>query len=156
MPTDRSRFRPSPSSRRSSWIKQRVNRGKSLRSPLLFPHRGVGISVTRRFLCVYFHIISFRCRVDRWSRNEKTIPEGGMVSNIHRTHYRMSDFTFPTRSSFGTAYRKRPNGLSHIEQTLKPGVLGQPLGRTSFEVSGQWPVCFAGASPTEDPSLRDN
>ncbi len=57
----------------------------------------------------------------------------------------------PTRSSFGTAYRKRRFHLSHIEQTLKPGVLGQPVRKTSFEVSGQWPVCFAGASPTEDP-----
>jgi len=59
---------------------------------------------------------------------------------------------FPTRSSFGTAYRERPNGLSHIEQTLMPGVLGQPVRRTSLEASGQWPVCFAGASPTGDPS----
>jgi hypothetical protein len=61
--------------------------------------------------------------------------------------------TFPTRSSFGTAYRERPNGLSHIEQTLKPGVLGQPVRRASLEASGQWPVCFAGASPTEDLSF---
>lgn len=59
---------------------------------------------------------------------------------------------FPTHSSFGTGYRERPNGLSHIEHTLKPGVLGQPVGKTSFEVSGQWLVCFAGASSTEDPS----
>ena len=58
---------------------------------------------------------------------------------------------FPTRSSFGTAYRERLNGLSHIEQTLNPGVLGQPVRGTSLEASGQWPLCFAGASPTEDP-----
>jgi len=60
---------------------------------------------------------------------------------------------FPTRSSFGTAYRERPNGLSHFEQTLNPGVPGLPVQRASLEASGQWPVCFAGASPTEDPSI---
>jgi hypothetical protein len=30
-------------------------------------------------------------------------------------------------------------------------MLGQPVRRTSLEASGQWPVCNAGASPTEDP-----
>ncbi len=34
---------------------------------------------------------------------------------------------FPTRSSFGTAYRERPDGLSHFEQTLNPGMPGLPV-----------------------------
>ena len=40
--------------------------------------------------------------------------------------------------------------LSHLRKTLDPGVPVLPLP-TSLEVGGQWPVCCAGASPTEDP-----
>lgn len=54
----------------------------------------------------------------------------------------------PTRTSFSTAHRERPQGLSHFEQTLRPGMPGLPR-RTSLEGAGQWPVCHADASPTE-------
>ncbi len=41
--------------------------------------------------------------------------------------------------------------LSHVRKTLKPGVPVLPAKPTSFEADGQWLVCRAGASPTEDP-----
>jgi len=40
--------------------------------------------------------------------------------------------------------------LSHIRKTLSPGVPAVPLLPASFEAVGQWPVCYAGASLTED------
>jgi len=61
--------------------------------------------------------------------------------------------TFPTRPSFSTAHRKRSEDLSHVRKTLNPGVPVLPLRQTSFEVVGQWPVCRAGASPTEEPCV---
>ena len=57
----------------------------------------------------------------------------------------------PTRTSFSTAHRQRPKGLSHLGQTLQPGVPGLPQP-ASLEGAGQWPVCHADASPTEDPA----
>src|SRR6516162_2430308 len=44
--------------------------------------------------------------------------------------------------------------LSHIRKTLKPGVSVLPLLPASFDAVGQWRLCCAGASPTEDPSYR--
>lgn len=41
--------------------------------------------------------------------------------------------------------------LSHLRQTLNPGVPVLPVLPASFEAVGQWPVCYAGASLTEDP-----
>ena len=91
------------------------------------------------------------------SRNKKPFHEGEWFKSRSRPLTLMvlphKIPAFPTRSSFGTAYRERPDGLSHIEQTLKPGMLGQPVRITSLEASGQWPMCSAGASPTEDPSF---
>src|SRR5579864_142648 len=60
-------------------------------------------------------------------------------------------FLFPTRPSFSTAHRERSCDLSHIRKTLNPGVPVLPLRPASFEAVGQWLVCCAGASPTEDP-----
>ncbi len=62
-----------------------------------------------------------------------------------------TQLSFPTRPSFSTAHRKRPFDLSHLRKTLKPGVPVLPLLPASFDTVGQWPVCCAGASPTEDP-----
>lgn len=64
----------------------------------------------------------------------------------------------PTGLSFSTARRKRSRrkssyDLSHIRKTLNPGVPGLPC-RTSFDAEGQWPVCRADASPTEDPQAK--
>jgi len=56
----------------------------------------------------------------------------------------------PTGPSFSTARRKRSHDLSHVRETLNPGVPGRPW-RTSFDAGGQWLVCRADASPTEDP-----
>jgi len=39
---------------------------------------------------------------------------------------------------------------SHIEQTLTPGVPVPPALSTSLDVAGQWRVCRAGTSPTEE------
>ena len=63
-------------------------------------------------------------------------------------------FSFLTRPSFSTAHRKRSENLSHVRKTLKPGVPVIPLRQTSFEVVGQWPVCRAVASPTEEPYVN--
>ena len=41
--------------------------------------------------------------------------------------------------------------LSHVRKTLNPGVPVLPFLPASFEAVGQWPVCYAGASQTEDP-----
>ena len=60
--------------------------------------------------------------------------------------------TLPTRSSFSTVRRERRAGLSHLRQTLNPGVPVLPWS-ASLDALGQWPVCHTGASPTEDPSL---
>ena len=43
-----------------------------------------------------------------------------------------------------------PN-LSHIRKTLSPGGPVPPARPASFETVGQWLVCCAGASLTEDP-----
>lgn len=59
-----------------------------------------------------------------------------------------------TRPSFSTACRERPLGLSHLRQTLNPGVPVLPCERASLDAIGQWPVSHAGASPTEDPSVK--
>src|SRR5579872_4157185 len=56
----------------------------------------------------------------------------------------------PTGPSFSTARRERSEDLSHIRETLNPGVPGPPC-LASLDASGQWPVCRADASPTEDP-----
>jgi hypothetical protein len=56
----------------------------------------------------------------------------------------------PTGPSFSTARRERPEDLSHLRETLNPGVSGLPY-RTSFDAGGQWHICRADASPTEDP-----
>ena len=61
----------------------------------------------------------------------------------------------PTGLSFSTARRERsrPNcngDLSHLRKTLNPGIPGLPC-RTSFDAEGQWLMCRADASPTEDP-----
>lgn len=58
----------------------------------------------------------------------------------------------PTRPSFSTAPRQTRHG--------GPATLGKPLNReflfypglTSLEAGGQWPLCSAGASPTEGPT----
>ena len=42
---------------------------------------------------------------------------------------------------------------SHLRKTLLPGVPVLPRA-ISLEIGGQWPVCCAGASPTEDPRPR--
>ena len=57
----------------------------------------------------------------------------------------------PTRTSFSTAHRQRLKRLSHLGQTLQPRVPGLPQP-ASLEGAGQWPVCHAEASPTEDPA----
>ena len=57
---------------------------------------------------------------------------------------------FPTGPSFSTARRERSEDLSHLRETLNPGVSGLPC-RTSFDAGGQWLICRADASPTEDP-----
>ncbi len=44
--------------------------------------------------------------------------------------------------------------LSHLRKTLNPGVPGLPFEQASFDASGQWPMCRADASPTEDPHRR--
>jgi len=56
----------------------------------------------------------------------------------------------PTGPSFSTARRERSSDLSHIRETLNPGVPGIPCV-ASLDASGQWLVCRADASPTEDP-----
>ena len=58
----------------------------------------------------------------------------------------------PSRPSFSTALRKGSHP-SHLRKTLLPGVPVLPRA-ISLEIGGQWPVCCAGASPTEDPRPR--
>jgi len=59
----------------------------------------------------------------------------------------------PSRPSFSTALRKGFSNPSHLRKTLLPGVPVLPRA-ISLEIGGQWPVCCAGASPTEDPRPR--
>src|SRR5262249_13749317 len=56
----------------------------------------------------------------------------------------------PSRPSFSTALRKGLANPSHLRKTLVPGISVLPRA-ISLEIDGQWPVCCAGASPTEDP-----
>ena len=58
----------------------------------------------------------------------------------------------PHSPRFSTARRKIPlHGISHVRQTLNPGVSVLPYLRASCDALGQWLVCRADASPTEDP-----
>jgi hypothetical protein len=59
----------------------------------------------------------------------------------------------PSRPSFSTALRKGFTNPSHLRKTLVPGISVLPRA-ISLEIDGQWPVCCAGASPTEDPRPR--
>ena len=59
----------------------------------------------------------------------------------------------PSRPSFSTAPRKGLANPSHLRKTLVPGISVLPRA-ISLEIDGQWPVCCAGASPTEDPWPR--
>jgi hypothetical protein len=77
------------------------------------------------------------------------MPEQNLRRRYFETPY-ANQFSFLTRPSFSTAHRKRSENLSHVRKTLKPGVPVIPLRQTSFEVVGQWPVCRAVASPTEE------
>src|SRR5579872_3879438 len=70
--------------------------------------------------------------------------------------YPRNQFSFPTRPSFSTAHRKGSDDPSHVRKTLSPGVPVLPLLPESFDAVGQWPVCCAGASPTEDPCYCGN
>ena len=45
---------------------------------------------------------------------------------------------------------KIPPNLSHVRKTLESGI-SVPPSATSLDVVGQWLLCCAGASPTEDP-----
>lgn len=63
---------------------------------------------------------------------------------------------FPTRPSFSTAPRERLFHLSHLRKTLNPGVPVLPVMPASLDTVGQWLVCRAGASPTEDPCHRSS
>jgi hypothetical protein len=45
-------------------------------------------------------------------------------------------------------------GLSHVRKTLNPGIPVLPVLPTSLDVVGQWLMCCAGASPTEDPQRQ--
>lgn len=74
----------------------------------------------------------------------------GFIAVAAWTAAREASFLFPTRPSFSTAHRKRSYDLSHIRETLSPGVPVVPLRPVSFETVGQWLVCCVGASPTED------
>lgn len=49
---------------------------------------------------------------------------------------------------------RSPIGFSHIRKTLNPGVPVLPFFPASLDAVGQWPVCCAGASPTEDPLMQ--
>jgi hypothetical protein len=49
------------------------------------------------------------------------------------------------------AVRSHYAGISHLRQTLNPGVPVLPHLRASCDALGQWLVCRADASPTEDP-----
>ena len=59
----------------------------------------------------------------------------------------------PSRPSFSTALRKGLANPSHLRKTLVPGISVLPRA-ISLEIDGQWPMCCAGASPTEDPWPR--
>jgi len=63
----------------------------------------------------------------------------------------LAELVVLTRPSFSTARRKRLCNLSHLRQTLNPGVPVLPYLRASCDALGQWLVCCADASPTEDP-----
>ena len=71
---------------------------------------------------------------------KKPFHEEGMVQNLDWTTIVIVQphilLAFPTRSSFGTAYRERPNGLSHFEQTLNPGVPGLPVRELLWKLPG--------------------
>ena len=68
---------------------------------------------------------------------------------LHRRH----DDRVPTRVSFGTAHREKGRirlTLSHIGQTLEPGDSAPPANGASLDTAGQWPLCRAVTSPTEN------
>ena len=79
--------------------------------------------------------------------------EKGLMPRADRKARRCSlaELVVLTRPSFSTARRKRLCNLSHIRQTLNPGVPVLPYVRASCDALGQWLVCRADASPTEDP-----
>jgi hypothetical protein len=59
----------------------------------------------------------------RWEGNEKTISPGAEEMANYRERL-LTDS--PTGPSFSTARRERSEDLSHIRETLNPGVPGQP------------------------------
>ena len=59
----------------------------------------------------------------------------------------------PSRPSFSTAPRKGLTTLATLRKPLCREFLFYPVA-ISLEIGGQWPVCCAGASPTEDPQPR--
>ena len=89
-------------------------------------------------------------------RKQKAPPqetEKGLMPRADRRVWRagLAEQVVLTRPSFSTARRKRSSDLSHLRQTLNPGVPVLPHWRASCDALGQWLVCRADASPTEDP-----
>jgi hypothetical protein len=96
--------------------------------------------------------------VGRDSREGKKIAppretEKGLIPRADRKARTRSlaELVVLTRPSFSTARRERLCNLSHLRQTLNPGVPVLPYLRASCDALGQWLVCRADASPTEDP-----
>jgi hypothetical protein len=78
------------------------------------------------------------------------VPEQNLRTPVFQTPY-ANQFSSSLVQALAPRTVRGFENLSHVRKTLKPGVPVIPLRQTSFEVVGQWPVCRAVASPTEEP-----